>query len=421
MLTVETLQSLAKPGENRETRQPTKSVLLVLDGLGDLPHPEYGFRTALEAASRSHLDQLAKEGVCGLLDPVAPGITPGSGPGHFALFGYDPLAVNVGRGVPEALGSGFNLQPSDLAIRGNFCSVFRENERIADRRAHRPSDERCAHLCGLLQQVSLGQAAVYVQPVSEHRFLLVLRGQGFSPELTETDPQTLHVPIPEARPLRPTARLTAEVVNAFAQRAYEVLQPETVIGGNGAAYPEERYGVLLRGYGKYPSLTTLPEIYGIRCGCVATHPMYKGVALLVGMDLLGDAHQLSEQLAVLEEYWDGYDFFFVHVTYTDKAGEDGDFLRKAAVISEVDALLPRIRALDPDVLVVTGDHSTPALLKSHSWHPVPVVLWSRHCGRDRVEEFTEAACAGGALGRFRGLELMPQIMANAGRLEKFGA
>lgn len=421
MLTIQTFQRLAKPGENPETRKPTKSVLLVLDGLGDLPHPEHGFRTALEAATRTHLDQLAKEGVCGLLDPVAPGITPGSGPGHFALFGYDPLEVNVGRGVPEALGSGFDLQPSDLAIRGNFCSVFRESERIADRRAHRPTDQQCAHLCVRLQSICLDQATLQVQPVSEHRFLLVLRGQGFSPELTETDPQALNVPIPKARPLLPTAHLTAEVVNAFAQRAYEVLQPEAVIGGNGASYPEERYGVLLRGYGKYPSLTTLPEIYGIRCGCVATHPMYKGIALLVGMELLGDAHQLSEQIAVLEETWDSYDFFFIHVKYTDKAGEDGDFLRKAAVISEVDALLPRIRALNPDVLVVTGDHSTPALLKAHSWHPVPVVLWSRYGGRDRVEEFTEAACAGGALGRFRGLELMPQIMANAGRLEKFGA
>lgn len=421
MLTFETLQRLAKPGVNDETRQPTKSVLLVLDGLGDLPHPEHGFRTALEAATRPHLDALAKEGVCGLLDPVGPGITPGSGPGHFALFGYDPLKINVGRGVPEALGSGFDLQPSDLAIRGNFCSVFRENGLIADRRAHRPSEQQGAHLCRLLQNIALSQAAAEVRPVSEHRFLLALRGQGFSPELTETDPQALHVPIPEARPLVPTARLTAEVVNAFAQQAYEVLQEEMVVGGDGTSYPGERYGVLLRGYGKYPSLTTLPEIYGIRCGCIATHPMYKGVALLVGMELLGDAHQLSEQIAVLEKYWEGYDFFFVHVKYTDKAGEDGDFLRKAAVISEVDALLPRIRALQPDVLVVTADHSTPACLKSHSWHPVPVVLWSRWGGRDRVEEFTEAACAGGGLGRFRGVELMPQIMAHAQRLEKFGA
>jgi 2,3-bisphosphoglycerate-independent phosphoglycerate mutase len=355
------------------------------------------------------------------MDMVAPGITPGSGPGHFALFGYDPLEVNVGRGVPEALGSGFDLQPSDLAIRGNFCAVFKENALIADRRAHRPQDERCVYLCRLLQKITLAKASVKVQPVSEHRFLMVLRGQGFSAELTETDPQTLGVPIPPAKPLVPAAELTAEVVNEFVRRAGEALQNETVIGGDGKACPDERYAVLLRGYGKYPSLTTLPEIYGIRCGCVATHPMYKGVALLVGMELLGDAHQLSEQIAVLQQYWNDYDFFFVHVKYTDKAGEDGDFVRKAAVLSEVDALLPDLRALNPDVLVVTGDHSTPALMKSHSWHPVPVVLWSRYCGQDRVEEFTEAACARGALGRFRAVDLMPQIMANAGRLEKFGA
>ncbi len=386
----------------------SKIVLLVVDGLGGLP-VEPGGATELEAARTPHLDRLAAEGMCGLSTPIAPGITPGSGPAHLALFGYDPLRFEIGRGVLEALGIGFELQPTDVAARGNFCTVD-EQGLITDRRAGRIPSEKGAELCALLREITLPGVETFVEPVREYRFVLVLRGEGLHDGLTETDPQRLGVPPLPVKPLRPEAQHTADLFNQWLAEARRILADH---------YPANSCN--LRGLAKDPGLPHTRNVYGLRCAAIATYPMYRGVASLVGMDVLDTGETLEDEWATLETHWAEYDFFFVHVKKTDSAGEDGDFDRKVSVIEHVDDLIPRLVALNPDVLIVTGDHSTPALLKSHSWHELPVLLWGQYLRPDGVTAFGERACAAGGLGHIQHVDLMPLAMAHALRLAKFGA
>lgn len=390
-------------------RNTNKIVMLVLDGLGGLPM-EPGGPTALEAAHTPNLDALAARGICGLHDPIAPGITPGSGPSHLALFGYDPIRYEIGRGVLEAVGIDFPLTPQDMAARGNYATVDAEG-RITDRRAGRISTELNERLSARLQaEVKLPGVEVFVSPVKEHRFVLVLRGGGLVPALSETDPQALGVPAPPVEPLDPEAARTAELVNDFVDQARRILADE---------HPANM--ILLRGFARYPSLPTMDEVYGLRPAAIAAYPMYRGLAKLVGMTALPTGTAVADEVSALEDGWGDHDFFFLHVKKTDSSGEDGDFQRKAEVIEEVDALLPRLTALDPAVLVVTGDHSTPALLRSHSWHAVPILLAAATCRPDGVDTFGERACQGGGLGRFPAVHIMPLAMAHALKLTKFGA
>ncbi len=386
----------------------TKIVLLVIDGLGGLPLPETG-RTELETARCPNLDRLAGDGICGLADPVALGITPGSGPGHMALFGYDPVACNLGRGVLEAAGVDFDLRPQDVAARGNFATIDADGN-ITDRRAGRISTERSAELCGLLDGTVIEDVTVIVQPVKEHRLLAVFRGEGLVPEISDTDPQQTGVPPRETTPLRPEAEKLARVVNSFLRRAGEVLAGH---------HPANM--ALLRGFASHPDLPRMGDIYRLNPAAIAAYPMYRGLARLVGMEILDAGTSIQDEFEQLKRNYDRYNYFFVHVKGTDSAGEDGDFARKARVIEEVDSALPAITSLQPDVLVVTGDHSTPALLASHSWHPVPALLSSRWCRPDRVQEFSETACVNGGLGRFPTRQLMLLAMAHALKLQKFGA
>jgi len=385
-----------------------KILLLVLDGLGGLPL-EPGGPTELEAAYSPNLDALASRSICGLSTPVGPGITPGSGPAHLALFGYDPFKYEIGRGVLEALGVGFDLQPQDVAARGNFCTLD-PNGLITDRRAGRISTETGTRLVSLLRQIQLPGVQVFVEPVKEYRFVLVLRGPDLYDGLTETDPQRSGVPPLPVRPLRPEAARTAELFNQWLEAARRLLADQ---------YPAN--GCNLRGLAKDPGLPKMSDIFGLRCAAIATYPMYRGVAKLVGMDVLPTGETVEDEIETLRRHWPDYDFFFFHVKKTDTAGEDGDFARKAALIEEVDELLPRILALEPDVLIITGDHSTPALLRSHSWHEVPVLLWSRYIRPDEVTKFGERACMKGGLGHIRHVDLLPLALAHAGRLTKFGA
>jgi 2,3-bisphosphoglycerate-independent phosphoglycerate mutase len=386
----------------------TKIVLVSLDGLGGLPRPETG-RSELETARLPHLSALAGEAACGLLRHVAPGITPGSGPGHLGLFGYDPLRFVVGRGVLEALGIEFDLRPGDVAARGNFCTVDAAG-RITDRRAGRIATEVCVRLVERLRRLALPGVETFVEPVKEHRFVLVLRGPGLSGRLSETDPQALGAPPLPVRALEPAAGATAERVNAFVEGARRALAD---------AAPANM--VLLRGFDQLPELPRFPEILGLRAAAIAAYPMYRGLARLVGMDVVKTGATFAEEVATLGEHWAAYDFFFLHYKDTDKAGEDGDFDAKVAALERFDAALPGIRALRPDVLVVTGDHATPSILAGHGWQPVPVLLWSRYCGADAVAAFTERACGAGSLGVLPAHHLMPLVMANALRLAKFGA
>jgi 2,3-bisphosphoglycerate-independent phosphoglycerate mutase len=389
-------------------RNGSKIVLLSLDGLAGLPDPGTG-RTELETARLPHLDALAARAACGLIRHVAPGITPGSGPGHLGLFGYDPLVYRVGRGVLEALGIEFELRPGDVAARGNFCTVDARGL-ITDRRAGRIGTETCMRLTDRLRGVRLSGAELFVEPVKEHRFVLVLRGAGLGGRLTETDPQALGTaPLP-ARGLDAPSEGTAALVNTFVDEARRRLAD---------AAPANM--VLLRGFDRLPDLPRFPDVFRLRAAAIAAYPMYRGLARVVGMEVLKTGSTFADEVATLRQHWDAGDFFFLHYKDTDKAGEDGDFAAKVAALERLDAFLPEIEALRPDVLVITGDHASPAVLAGHGWQPVPVLLWSRHCGADPVSAFTERACAGGSLGVLPAQHLMPLVMANALRLTKFGA
>lgn len=385
-----------------------KIVLLVIDGLGGLPHPKTG-KTELESANIPHLDRLATEGVCGLIDPVSPGITPGSGPAHLALFGYDPVTCNIGRGVLEALGIDFDLQPRDVAARGNFCSV-NEAGLVTDRRAGRISTEKCTELCQLLGGQTIDNVEILVCPVREHRFVIILRGRNISPELSDSDPEQVGVPPRLISALCPEASRTASIANQFVVQAKKLLARH---------YPANM--ILLRGFSQRPKFPTMGEIYQLKPAAIASYPMYRGLAKLVGMEVLKTGTSIKDEFITLKRNYADYDFFFLHIKGTDSAGEDSDFDRKVSIIEQVDNALPELMKMKPDVIVVTGDHSTPAVFGGHSWHPVPILLYSKWCRPDRVSEFSESACIGGGLGRFPATQVMPLAMAHALKLNKFGA
>jgi 2,3-bisphosphoglycerate-independent phosphoglycerate mutase len=387
---------------------PSKIVLLIMDGVGGLPHPKTG-KTELESARKPNLNRIARDSLCGLIDPVGPGITPGSAPGHLAIFGYDPVKYNIGRGVVEALGIDLELKPDDIAARGNFCTVD-DNGIITDRRAGRISTEKNTELCRLLNNISIDGTEISVLPVQEHRFALVIRGEALSPELADSDPQQAGLAPKKVEALSPQAQRTAEIANEFVSRARSLLQGET---------PANM--VLLRGFSRRPDIPPISEIYKLKPAAVAMYPMYRGLARLVGMQVLPEGESITEQLNSLRRYYADYDFFFVHFKSTDARGEDGDFRAKVQAIEELDNALPSLLSLDPDVLIITGDHSTPATLAMHSWHPVPFMLNSKWCRPDNVAEFSEQACLAGGMGRFPAMEIMPLAMANALKLDKFGA
>ncbi len=387
----------------------TKIALIVMDGLGGLPM-EPGGKTELESARKPNLDALAAQSALGLADPVAPGITPGSGPGHLGIFGYDPMEYEIGRGVLEALGIDFDLGPQDVAARGNFCTVDAAGN-LTDRRAGRIATELNVELVKLLRTIKLPGVKVFVETVKDYRFVLVLRGAGLGDALSETDPQRVGVTPLAARALKPTARKSARLVNQFIKQARALLADK---------HPANM--IMLRGFAKRPAIPSYQQVFGLHAAAIAVYPMYRGLAKLLGMQMLAvPGEAIADEFAVLEKNWNDFDFFYLHVKKTDSAGEDGDFARKAHVIEELDAQLPRLLALKPDVVIVGGDHSTPALLKAHSWHPVPVMLYSKMVRADGIAEYGERACVRGSLGHLRSKELMPIALANAGRLTKFGA
>jgi 2,3-bisphosphoglycerate-independent phosphoglycerate mutase len=398
---LELLRELAVPND-------TKILLLVIDGLGGLPN-ESG-RSELEQANIQYLDRLATESICGLTMPVDYGVTPGSGPGHLALFGYDPQQYTVGRGVLEALGIDFDLKSTDVAARGNFCTVDSDGL-ITDRRAGRIATADSAPLCEQLAMIKVPGAQVFVEPVRDHRFLLVLRGEGLSDRVSETDPQREgQKPLP-ARALAPEAEATARAVNDFVSQAERILRDER---------PANM--LTLRGIAKHPPMPSIVETCKFRAAAVAAYPMYRGLAKLVGMDVLKTGSTFADEIETLKAHWDRYDFFFIHFKRADAAGEDGDFQAKIAALEEVDTYIETLHALQADVFIVAGDHSTPAVVRGHSWHPVPFLFHARNFAQaDATEGFNEKACAKGVLGTFPAKEILSLAMAHAGRLAKYGA
>ncbi len=386
----------------------TQIALLVLDGLGGLP-VEAGGPTALEAARSPNLDRLAAEGAVGLHEPVGPGITPGSGPGHLALFGYDPLRFQIGRGVLEALGIGFDLREGDLAARGNFCTVDADGN-ITDRRAGRISTQVATELCAALDAIELPGLELFVEVVREHRFLLVLRGDGLEEGITDSDPGSVGRLPRDLVAERPEAQRAAELAGRFVAEARKIL-----------AGHEPANMIILRGFARRPAWPLFPDVFGLRSVAVAHYPMYRGVARLLGMETVETGPSVDDLFSALEGAWPDHDFAFAHMKDTDKAGEDGDFDKKVAAIEAVDRSIPKLLSLQPDVIIVTGDHSTPAAFRAHSWHPVPFLLWSSTVRCDSVVSFGERVCQAGAFGLRPAVDLMPLALAHARRLAKFGA
>ena len=397
------LKSLLIPGSS-------KIVFLIFDGLGGI-QLEGKAGTELQVANTPNLDRLAEFSSCGLLEPIAPGITPGSGPSHFALFGYDPIQYNIGRGILEATGIDFPLTEKDVVARINFATVDGRGT-VIDRRAGRISTEENQRICKKLQRKLKASKGVEIilESVKEHRAVLVLRGENLRGEIQDTDPEREGVPPLEPVALDPKAEGTAGWVRNFLSQARQILADE----------PKANM-VLLRGFAKHTRYPSMKERYGLKALAIASYPMYRGISRLVGMTVLSGVSNLEEEFQALADHFGEYDFFYLHVKQTDSRGEDGNFDAKVAVIEEVDRILPKLRALKPDVLVVTGDHSTPAKLASHSWHPLPLILNSPFCLIDPVKKFDEVSCISGALGRMRSVELMPLALAHARRLAKYGA
>jgi len=397
----EVLQSLA-------IQTDSKLLMVVIDGLGGLP---VRGKTELEAAKIPNLDRLASKSICGLIDPISYGITPGSGPSHLALFGYDPFRYEIGRGVMEALGIGLELTKDDLAARGNFATVD-EKGVVVDRRAGRISTEKNKEICHFLQNEirEANGLRVSIHPGKEHRFVILFSGKGLRDDLSDADPQKDGLKAKGTEPLSEEARRTAEIVNGYLTKATEVLNPFHPVNT-----------ILLRGFSKIPDIPTMSDRFKLRPAAIATYPMYKGLARLVGMEILETGETSKDEVETLRNHFNRYDFFYLHFKKTDSAGEDGNFKMKVKALEEIDRVIPSILRLKPDVLVVTGDHSTPSLLKSHSWHPNPILLYSKYIRPDGIRRFTERQCQRGQWGRFPAVHILPLMLANGLKLKKFGA
>ncbi len=391
-----------------------KMALVVLDGLGDIATKEQNYMTPLEAARTPNLDALCKDSAQGRMIPVAPGITPGSGPGHLGLFGYDPLEFQVGRGVIETLGLGIELKAGDVAARANFCTLD-DKGIVTDRRAGRIPTEKCEELCKILSSKikKIGDTQVIIQPGKEHRFVVVFRGKGLEGPLTDSDPNREALPILSVKAQDEKSakqKKAAKLVNDFYKAALPLLKGK-----------QPANGFLMRGIAHQPAIPTFQERYKLKPACLAVYPMYKGLAQLVGMTKLEGPQTIREQLERFAAEYDNYDFFFIHFKYTDKYGEDGNFEAKKKAIEEFDAALPVLLGKKLDAIAITGDHSTPCKVKGHSWHPQPVLLHSPYSGSDKLQRFTETGANTGSLGIFEAKYLIRLMQANAKMFDKFGA
>jgi 2,3-bisphosphoglycerate-independent phosphoglycerate mutase len=401
-MNLEFLKKLIVPAE-------TKIVMLIMDGLGGLPS-EPGGKTELETAYIPNMNTLARRSALGLSSPAGPGIAVGSGPGHLAVFGFDPIEYEIGRGALEALGVDIDLQPGDVAARGDFCKVD-GNGIIIDRRAGRIATSEAQKLARILNEIKVDGVEIQIEPIKEHRFALVMRGEGLGENVTGTDPLMNGVAPFIAKGKDLPSERTALFINIFVEKVKLTL-----------ALDQPANMVLLRGFDKLPVVPQYRDLFGLNAAAIAVNGMYKGVSRMVGMQVLPvDGMSMQDEFTCLEKYWKDFDFFYLHIKQTDTHGEDGDFVKKVKVIEEVDTLIPRLTALKPDVIIITGDHSSPALMKRHSWHPVPLLIYSKDVREDGLDQFGERACSHGSLGILHATDIMPIALANAHRISKYGA
>lgn len=385
--------------------------MFVLDGVGGLP---VNGTTELEAAKTPNLDALSHTAACGLHIPVAYGITPGSGPGHLGIFGYNPVEWQIGRGVLEALGLGVELRNTDVAIRCNYSTI--QEGLIQDRRAGRIPTDQSKKLTERLQNEikQIDEAEIIFEAGMEHRFAVVLRFpeplEHGSATINDTDPQKTGKAPLSPQPGNKQSERVARIAEKLIRNVSEILKDE-----------ERANFILLRGLAQVPAIPSFESVFGLKALAIATYPMYRGLARLIGMDTPVVRGDVKEELDFLKNNLNDYDFFFIHVKKTDSNGEDGNFEGKAAKIQDFDSHVPEIVSLNPDVLIITGDHSTPAAMKEHSWHPVPVLIKSPYVLGRLSERFTERECTKGELGIFPAVNILPLALANAGRLKKFGA
>lgn len=389
------------------TTNDKKILLVIIDGLGGLPK---NGKTELESARLRYLTELSEQSSLGLTIPVDYGITPGSGPAHLALFGYDPIKYQIGRGVLEAVGVGLEIGADDLCVRANFTTI--QNGIITDRRAGRITTELNQKICELLSNKikKIEDVEIIIRPGKEHRFVVVFRGKDLSVELTESDPQKDNKPPVKITALKPEASKSERIVNIFINQVTEILKAE----------PKANY-ILLRGFAKHPNLEPMSSRYKLNPAAIATYPMYKGITRLVGMQVLECGETWESEIKTLAQSIKNFDFFYLHFKEVDMKGEDGDFDGKVFLIEKFDALLPQILNIKFDVLAITSDHSTPAILKGHSWHPNPFLLYSVNGRADGIKTFTEASCAHGGLGIFPQIKVMPLLLASSLKLKKYGA
>ncbi len=410
MANLNLVESLVKE-RNAWPEDDVSVVLLVLDGVGDVRHPDFGMQTPLEKAHTPNLDSLAQKSALGRILPVDYGITPGSGPAHLGLFGYDPREVDIGRGVLEALGLDMDLEFDDLAARCNFCTM--EDGVITDRRAGRPATEENVKLCSRLQvEISkIEDVEVIIQPGMGHRFAVIFRGPGLKEGVCDTDPHENGEPLHTPEPSRPEAEKAARIINKFQKLALDVLEG-----------CEPMNAILVRGVAERPDIASMEDRFKLKAGAIATYPMYRGLSKLVGMNIIDTGTSVEDEFRSYKETRSDFDYHFIHVKGTDEAGEDGNFDHKVEVIEEVDSGIPMILEQNPDSLAITGDHSTPCPMKLHSWHPVPLLLHSNKCDIAGAERFTENECTTkGTLGIFHSMHMISLLLANASLLDKYGA
>jgi len=410
----------------------SKVLIVLLDGLGDRPSRSLNGMTPLQMAHKPGLDELAAEGITGIMDPVAPGIPVGSDTGHLSILGYDPYRYYTGRGPLEALGAGMDLRPGDVAFRVNFATVG-DDWTVIDRRAGRISTEEARALGEAIREMAAGFDSEFrfeFLSTVEHRGVLVMRGDGLSDEVTDVDPhrEGVKAEMPRPRSQTPEAERTARELERFLRRAREVLESHPLNVERVKKGLRPANAILPRGAGKMPKLPSLRERFGVSSVVIAGGALYRGVCRAAGMDVrivptaTGTLNtDLNAKFNAAFESLRTYDLVFLHIKGTDTASHDRNPAVKASFIEKVDReLRARIDQLQDVVVCVTGDHTTSSIDGRHHGDPVPILIWGEGVRRDKVVRFDEVSCADGALGRIRGLDVMNVLMDLVGRVEMFG-